>query len=111
MDKSIAVEALWDTGAMISVISTQVMRDLKLVPMGTKYVRGVGGVLTVPIVLIAIELPRGVLKKDCTAVVADAAPNIDLIIGMDIITLGDFSLLSGNNHTLFSFTTRHRGYR
>ena len=36
-----------------------------------------------------------------------------MIIGMNIITLGDFALLHGNNHTEFSFTIppqKHQEY-
>jgi len=37
--------------------------------------------------------------------VCDFSQNINIIPGMDIITLGDFELLHGNNSTVFSFTS------
>jgi hypothetical protein len=43
------------------------------------------------------------------AAVSEFQPDIGIILGMDVITLGDFSLLNGQGRTEFSFTTPPRG--
>ena len=57
----------------------------------------------VDVVLITIELPNRVIKKTIKAAVCNIAANAGMIIGMDIISLGDFALSNGNDQTLFSF--------
>jgi hypothetical protein len=51
-----------------------------------------------------LELPNDLLKQNVEVAVCNFSNNVGMIIGMNIITLGDFALLHGNNHTEFSFT-------
>ena len=102
--------ALWDTGATISAITPKIRQELGLVPTGSKYVRGVTGIQEVDIVLLTLELPSNLLKQNVEVAVCDFSSDIGMIIGMDIIILGDFSLLHGNNRTVFSFTTPPQQY-
>jgi hypothetical protein len=60
-------------------------------------------------VLVTVELPDGILKRNIVAAVSEFQPDIGIILGTDIITLGDFSLLNGKGHTVFSFTTPPQG--
>jgi hypothetical protein len=101
---------LWDTGATISAITPKIRQELGLVPTGSKYVRGVTGIQEVDIVLLTLELPSNLLKQNVEVAVCDFSSDIGMIIGMDIIILGDFSLLHGNNRTVFSFTAPPQQY-
>jgi hypothetical protein len=106
--KDTVTNALWDTGAAISVITPRIQQELELVQIGTKHIRGVTGIQKVPIVLLTLELPNDLLRQNIEVAVCNFSNDVGMIIGMDIITLGDFALLHGNNHTAFSFTIQPR---
>jgi hypothetical protein len=106
--KDTVTNALWDTGAAISAIMPRIQQELELVQIGTKYIRGVTGTSKVPVVLLTLELPNDLLKQNVEVAVCNFSNNVGMIIGMNIITLGDFALLHGNNHTEFSFTVPPR---
>jgi hypothetical protein len=56
------------------------------------------------IVEIAIVLPNKFEIEGLMVMVAELnASGVDMLIGMDIIGLGDFSISKGENSTLFSF--------
>ncbi|GHT53802.1 hypothetical protein FACS1894106_4950 [Spirochaetia bacterium] len=55
--------------------------------------------------MLTLELPDNLLKQNIEVAVCDFSSDIGMIIGMDIITLGDFTLLHGDKRTVFSFTT------
>jgi len=97
--------ALWDTGATISAITPKLVKYLGFIPAGTMAISGITGALDVRFILVAIQLPDGILRENIKMAVCDFSQNINIILGMDIITLGDFELLHGNNNTIFSFTS------
>ena len=97
--------ALWDTGATISAITPKLVKELSFIPAGTMAISGITGVLDVEFILASIQLPDGILRQNIKMAVCDFSQNINIILGMDIITLGDFELLHGNNSTIFSFTS------
>lgn len=53
--------ALWDTGAMGTVITSDVAKSLGLIPVSKANSRGVNGIKEVPVYLVSIRLPGGVL--------------------------------------------------
>ena len=55
------------------------------------------------VVKISIGLPNGVLIKEENVMICNLVKDVDLLIGMDIIQLGDFSISNGEGKTLFSF--------
>jgi hypothetical protein len=102
--KDTVTNALWDTGATFSAITERIQRELGLTQIGSKFIRGVTGIQKVPVVMLTLELPNDLLKQNIEVAVCDFSNDIGMIIGMDIITFGDFILLHGNRHTEFSFT-------
>jgi predicted aspartyl protease len=106
--KDTATDALWDTGATLSAITPRIQRELGLVPIGTRSIRGVTDIREVNVVILTIELPNNILKKNVVVAVCDFSSTVGALIGMDIITLGDFALLHGGGRTVFSFTTPPR---
>jgi hypothetical protein len=106
--KDTVTNALWDTGACISAITPRVQQELELIQIGTKHIRGVTGAQKVPIVMLTLELPNDLLKQNIEVAVCNFSGNIGMIIGMNIITLGDFVLLHGSNRTEFLFTVPPR---
>ena len=94
--------ALWDTGATSSVISSNVVNALNLTPTGRTKMYHAGGESIVNVYSISIFLPNNILVPIIK--VTDAKlKNTDILIGMDIITAGDFVITSLQSKTKFSF--------
>ena len=100
---SLTTNALWDTGANMSAITPEIQQKLKLTPIDKKSIAGIHNTQVVDVVLITLELPNSVIKKNIKAAVCNMTSNYGMIIGMDIISLGDFALSNGKEQTLFSF--------
>jgi hypothetical protein len=95
---------LWDTGATGSVIAPSVVAALGLKPVGAVDVSHAGGTSKSPTYLINLQLPNGL---GITGVIATEYQGLDggfqAIIGMDVITLGDFSISNFGGKTCMSF--------
>jgi hypothetical protein len=96
------VVALWDTGATNSCISNRVAALLNLEIVGTTTIRIANGTAVVPIHLVDIELPNGLYFRRLQVYECDLEPE-DVIIGMDVMSQGDFAICTGGNKTTFSF--------
>lgn len=94
--------ALWDTGATGCVISENVINACGLKPTGFEKVHGVHGEATTETFYVNIALPNG-LGFPNVRVFKGLCGGADVIIGMDIITTGDFSITNKGGHTTFSF--------
>ena len=57
----------------------------------------------VPVFLTNITLPNGVRIEGIPVSQVDLGEDIDVLIGMDIITMGDFAVTSPGGKTKFSF--------
>ena len=103
--------AIWDTGATHSAITKRVVDDLGLQPTGARETRHAGGKSVNNTYLVNIALPNRVLVPHVRVtevhlipddnVVDDKQPQ--LLIGMDIIGLGDFAVTNADGKTTFSF--------
>jgi predicted aspartyl protease len=100
---SVSTNALWDTGAMMSAITPEIRDKLKAPSVDRIRLAGIHTAQEVDIVTIMIELPNRVVKKSIEVAVCNINSNAEMIIGMDIISMGDFALSNGNDLTLFSF--------
>ena len=96
-------DALWDTGAMQSLVTQRVVDDLGLPAEGYTNVSHVGGsVLDVPQYFINLVVVTG-FHFPKLQVVQGEFPGTDVIIGMDVINRGDFAVSNRNGATSFSF--------
>jgi len=105
-DKSLKVKALWDTGATHTCISTNVVKELNLISTGKTLIRTPSGEATKNQYLVSVLLPNNVQVKDI--VVNDSeigSQGFDILIGMNIINLGNFAVSNYNGKTYFSFET------
>jgi hypothetical protein len=102
---TLTTDALWDTGATMSAITPEIQQKLQLIPIDKKEITGVHNTEIVDVVLITLELPNSVIKKKIKVAVCKMTLKIDIILGMDIISLGDFALSNGNDQTLLSFAS------
>lgn len=95
--------ALWDTGATGSCITPRVVRELGLQPTGKIKCFHAQGESLVSKYVVNIGLPNNV--EIPMIPVAEAAENgaFDVLIGMDIITQGDFLISNAGGRTIVSF--------
>jgi hypothetical protein len=100
--------SVWDTGASSSVVSKRVVKALALKPVGMTVVHGVHGPQQVEQFLVNFRLPNGVQFYHILVTVGELA-GCDALIGMDIITMGDFAVTNRNGNTVFSFRTPSSG--
>jgi hypothetical protein len=74
-----------------------------LVPFNRVKVNGINNISMADMVKVSIKLPNLVEVKNSNVTVCNLVKDIDLLIGMDIIQLGDFSISNGAGKTLFTF--------
>jgi len=97
------IDAIWDTGATGTAITTKVVERLGLIPTGMATVSTANGMALQNTHTVDIGLPNGVIIKGIVATQVDALLGADALIGMDIITLGDFSITNFKGNTCMSF--------
>jgi len=98
------IVALWDTGATGTAVSRSLADKLKLPAIKMTQVHGQGGVSDSRVFMIDVRIPNpqvNIINIEATEFVDNGS--FDLLIGMDIITLGDFSITKANNQTVFSY--------
>ena len=84
-------KALWDTGAVLSAITPEIAKELKLIPFNKVKINGINNSSIADVVKISIKLPNLVELNNFNAAVCNLIDNVDFLIGMDIIQLGDYS--------------------
>ena len=98
------VKAIWDTGATGSVISKDTAQKLGLIQTGFATVHTANGFVNQRTFTVDIRLPSGLLIQEVLVSEVDALTGgCDALIGMDIITLGDFSITNHKGNTCMSF--------
>ena len=95
--------AIWDTGATHTAISSSVVKKCKLRPIGMTKVSTASGVTTASVYLINIVLPNSVAFSRIKVTEGEMGTGADVLIGMDIMKIGDFAVTNHNRKTVFSF--------
>ena len=97
------VTAIWDTGASKSLITSKVVNNLKLKAISIQSMSTPSD-KNVPtnVYLINIYLPNRAKIIEIQAL-EGTLNGCDMLIGMDIINLGDFAVTNYNGQTMFSF--------
>ena len=94
-------KCIWDTGATNSVITSKVITDLRLQPTGKALCHHAGGQTLQNTYLVAIKLPNEV-GFPSVKVTEGKVPGFDVLIGMDIIGVGDFAVTKEDGKTVLS---------
>lgn len=97
-------KAIWDTGATNSCITENVISALGLQPIGKIPNHTANGVRESNQYLVNVYLPNKVAIPmvrviDCHQLTG----GVDILIGMDIIGIGDFSITHADNKTTMSY--------
>ena len=94
--------AVWDTGATRTTISQKIVDELGLSPVGKVWSSTANGMVLVDTYPICVLLPNDIAFPTII-VPCNNLGDTEMLIGMDIIGHGDFSLTSVGNKTTFSF--------
>ena len=95
-------KALWDTGATDTIISKKVVEECGLIPTSRTSVDTAGGTVTANRYFVDLILPDNI-KINNLMVPELVLSHSDLLIGMDIINKGDFSVSNYEGQTKFTF--------
>lgn len=109
-EKEASLRVEWDCGATYSSISEELAQELGLQPCGTERTISTTSseLSNVYTIILILHNEIGIPLK------VNAASNIhnfgiDMLIGMDVIALGDFSISTYNGETYFSFRYPSQG--
>jgi len=100
---SYSTNALWDTGAMLSVVSPEIAKKLNLDIVDTIQIVGINGESLAEVSVISLRFPNGATIKDIRVAICSMSPENEMIIGMDVITQMDIAITNGGGQTQFSF--------
>lgn len=95
-------KALWDTGATGSAITKRVVDECNLKPIGMTTAETAGGSRQCLVYLIGLMLPNGLGFPKVPVMKAPLAA-AEILIGMDIISRGDFAVTNNEDKTTVSF--------
>lgn len=94
--------ATWDTGATNTMISEKVVKMCNLIPTGMVQVGTAGGIVPANTYVIDLVLPDDMVMHNLN-VTCGNLNSTDVLIGMDIINSGDFSVSNFEGKTKFTF--------
>jgi predicted aspartyl protease len=101
----VEVRALWDTGAEGTCISAELAQELGLKPLDdTTTVYGVYGSASANVYTLDVVLPEKIIVPNILAPEIDIHKDFDIIIGMNIINLGTFTIDNENGNTTLYFS-------
>ena len=96
--------AQWDTGATNTCISEEIAKKYNLKPISYAQSKTPSGKLTSPIYFIDIVLNNEVVFTNWAVMGSKIGEQgIDILIGMDVISKGDFAISNYNGTPQFSF--------
>ena len=95
--------AIWDTGATGTVITKKVVADCGLRPISMTKVHTAAGINTVPVYLTSLYLPNKVCFPQLRVTEGVIADDAEVLIGMDVISKGDFAVTNTDGKTMFTF--------
>lgn len=95
--------AIFDTGATNCVITQKIVDAWGLKPISMTEVHTANGKHTCEVYLVNIRLPNAVGFPNWRVTKQELTAPTDVLIGMDIIGVGDFAVTHKDGRTVFSF--------
>ena len=98
-------KAIWDTGAQLCMISRALCRKLKFEPRIKVKFSGVGGEFdgVHDVVYLSLSCDNVTFLIALAGVTESIPGGYDMLIGMDVITQGDFNVSTTNGTITFTF--------
>jgi predicted aspartyl protease len=97
------VKALIDTGATCSGIKQSFVKTINPTVYGYANIKTLQGEFLSSIYKVDIRFPTGLTARNIRISEFFTAQEFDIIIGMDILRLGDMAITNAKNNTVFSF--------
>lgn len=94
--------AVWDTGASGSVITERVIRELGLKPVSVRKAIAVNSEYLSYCYYVNLTLPNMHTLQNLLVMQGELT-GCDMLIGMDVISQGDFAVTNYNGKTTYSF--------
>jgi hypothetical protein len=101
--KPVEARAMWDTGSTGCCISQRLAQYLALTRIDSWNLTSVHDSKASNVYLLDIVLPDKISIANVPAVEIEAIGQYDIIIGMNIITLGDLAITNDSGKTVMSF--------
>lgn len=97
-------KGIWDTGATDSVISKRLAEKLEIKPYRIARAATASTVIECPVFIVSIFLPLDAFLFNVPVTAMDFPEHdLDFLLGMDVISLGDFAVTHARGRTKFSF--------
>jgi predicted aspartyl protease len=111
---AVDVYALLDTGASVTCISQTLADKLNLKTVGQGIMDTAGGIHKTNLYYIDLLMRNDISFINIQAMEFTGSKRFDILIGMDILTLGDLAITNAGQRTVISFRvppdTRHIDY-
>lgn len=95
-------KAVWDTGATSTLISSKIVKELGLQVYGKSGFSSANGVVETNVYEIHLGVPPAGVVCNVLALEKDNE-DYEVVIGMDVISKGDFTFSNYEGHSTFSF--------
>ena len=105
-NQKVSTKGIWDTGATGSAITKSLAEELGLISLGKRNVRGVHGTKEVNVYYVKITLNNKNITLNAKVTECDelsADNTVGMLIGMNIITMGDFAITNYKGDTTMSY--------
>ena len=96
------MNCMWDTGSTNTLITQEVVKELGLTPYSKAIISDNTTVEECDTYMVHLGLPTGNTVLGLEVMLSNSK-DYDVVIGMDVITLGDFVLTNANGKSVFSF--------
>jgi len=107
-NKKVETTGIWDTGATASVVTKSTAASLGLKPVKRAMVRGVHGDKEVNVYYVNITLNNKNITLNTQVTECDELSpdnSVGMLIGMNVITMGDFAITNFQGQTTMTFRT------
>jgi uncharacterized protein YchJ len=95
---------IWDTGATSTCITQKVIDDLKLHAMKKCKTSTAGGDIETTQYLVDLWLPNKIVLPKCLVMKVELyALDADVLLGMDVLSRGDFTITNYQGTTVMTF--------
>ena len=98
-----AFNAIWDTSASRTTISEKVVAELSLPVISMQKINTAGGTHNATVHYVSLGLPNGIGFKKVMVNASKLVEPLEVLIGMDVIACGDFTVSNFNGKTKLSF--------
>jgi len=103
--ESVDIHALIDTGATVTCISKSLAKKLKLKVVGQGMMNTASGMQKTNQYLIDLQMQNNISFENIRAVEFIGNIKFDILVGMDILMLGDLAITNAKQQTVTSFRT------